>query len=102
MGGSYSGGQGGSGLIYIPEMVDGTLIFRLSNAPGNELIEIGDLHEEIHIGEDEPDDKRKVWLDPSELSVNNVNSLDLVYNAYILAGGSLSKASFIKAFKNIS
>lgn len=101
MGGSYSGGSSGSGLIYVPEMKDGVLMFKLSDTPGDDLIEVGDLGAEIYVGDDEPEDKRKVWFDTSEQAVGSTNSLDVVYNAYVIAGGSLSKEAFIRAFKNI-
>lgn len=101
MGGSYSGGSSGSGLIYVPEMNDGVLMFKLSDTPGDDLIEVGDLGAEIYVGDDEPEDKRKIWLDTSEQAVGSMNSLDVVYNAYVIAGGSLSKEAFIRAFKNI-
>ena len=102
MGGSYSGGScNGSGLIYVPEMNDGNLIFKLSDTPGDDLIDVGSLGAEIYVGDDEPEDKRKVWLDTSEQAVGSMNSLDVVYNAYVIAGGGLSKEAFIRAFKNI-
>lgn len=104
MGGKYTSGSSGpiTGYIYVPKVdSDGNLIFELKDSPEGDRIEFGDLGGGVHIGDTEPEDKSKIWFDTSDVSTSSVNSLDIVYNGYVLSGGSLSKAAFIQAFKNI-
>lgn len=103
MGESCSGSDvGGSNLFYIPSIdEEGNLVFTLSTKPNGNEIKLNVGEDDIHYGEDEPYDKSKIWFDPSDISKYDVNSLDIVYNAYVLSGGLLDKSSFSIALKNI-
>ena len=68
----------------------------------------------IHIGCEPPTDTNMIWFDPCDKSINELNSLDLLYDAYLKTPGKrvesngsfsnvhLKKEMFEKAFGNIS
>lgn len=56
----------------------------------------------IYIGCDEPEDKDQIWYDPCDTSAGGIDSLGVVYDAYIKAGGNLNESEFTQTFRDLS
>lgn len=56
----------------------------------------------IYIGCNAPEDKSQIWYDPCDSSIGEIDSLKIVYDAYLQSGGSLDNTEFRNAFRDFS